>query len=1161
MSKYSVEIELTDCTLIYDLFENPFIEKWVRILQHDLEVSKVTINNNGDFYGSALYSAEDLSKKMQNCVDIVNAYIPGSIKNKVQVKMTHHELMLLHKDFEDLLPDPRYCPPAADSKVVSALTELNIFIHQYENLTMPPLTHVDISPRPVNRFQFSDSDYQYFSTEYNKGYMYLSYGVTGIPPMNAYLQRLTDRFVSQDNVTAGFSLYFDGIKQQAKKEEMAVWFKSTWNVDISDPKLALGFIPLGKLRDMDKIDSIIPKIISSRKVLNVRITQPPKLDDFSQWATPFDEKKAAAAINVAPAPVLKPAPPVVVNKEVKQVNPHWPTEQEFFYHLQLNPYVFLPVEFNHRACFNEAEALLKSFVDHRPYDQKSMDNQDGRWRSLAIYGLGGDSTKTQNHVEYGVSEPEYKLTEIASRCPETVRFLESITDLAKCQRVRFMLLEPGAEIQIHSDGPDQDVTWATNIALNMPEDCEFWTDVDPSGKHNLYSKRIPIKDGSVFLFNNAPYHYLKNNSKFNRIHIIIHGPLRLDPNKYLDFARAQNNVTNKKDLLNKLVFKKAFMGKKISDELLNDWVAAGIDSGFFPSTIATALIEDETLDDVTRVEASDLITQASLYPLKPERVNFKNIDKWLQEKKHTDARYAFLIGSGTYALTLESFYIEAARALGELERSGAPLMGQIIDRPVTYQDGQVLPFMHEQLLLVNLDAVNTTSLGVPYENSAIKFTNYEASIVNIHDNYTPLFLKPGNKVQERMGKSGWCSLWMSELIKNGKTILNVPMGLRSAKLFSYPKSPKDYQYNDIKKRITDKLEGGRSKVFIFNNEKLKIDLPVEFAPDALVTVAAGFKPFVLLKQIWGKRVPRKIIFVDNSTRSIAHVKEVVQASNYTELLEVLVQEAVRQFPNVDIPEAKRFVQKHLDEIITSEFDGDFKQLALQLERCRSAEFHEIDFIKNPNGLLRVFNPEVKTLFWHSNAWDSNALYYQMTEAASVENYNSLAGEMARKLNVQAWRSKHGETALIGSTMKHPMHVFTNGLDYSLRSEMMLLDRKEQTQSYEKSYEFEYLVKIYFFLTENRVSWSVRVSEMYVQTFNTTLDVIESIYTHYKDERLYNVRPFLVEQKSGYVRMTYYTADGMELNFRFKTDAWKNLMTRYEIMKKNSKGMSVASITI
>src|SRR5262249_17622552 len=199
-------------------------------------------------------------------------------------------------------------------------------------------------------------------------------------------------------------------------------------------------------------------------------------------------------------------------------------------------------------------ALMDLFVGHR-YG-KGGDAETGRWMSLALQARGGDCRNTES--SQGESRP-YALTEIADRCPHTMRFLKGLTDFGQCGRVRFMLLEPGAGVPVHHDFDDNffPVGLAVNISLNMPQGCKFYADTRPDGTSTPYTVEVPFADsGTVMLFNNSKYHRLVNESAVPRMHMIFHGPLRYSNDRIIADARRQNELHSDFDVLRAILWKK-----------------------------------------------------------------------------------------------------------------------------------------------------------------------------------------------------------------------------------------------------------------------------------------------------------------------------------------------------------------------------------------------------------------------------------------------------------------------------------------------------------------------------------------------------------------------------------------------------------------------------
>lgn len=182
-------------------------------------------------------------------------------------------------------------------------------------------------------------------------------------------------------------------------------------------------------------------------------------------------------------------------------------------------------------------------LEYVPYRTANCVN----WEVIALYGHDGDAKKAiYHHSTYGIDNPTPDWTEIAVHCPVTKNFLSSGL-FNNFNRIRFMKLKPGGHIVLHNDLPNgadgslrsNYVLGCYHFSLSQPKKCFFnienWGD-------------IPIKGGSCFLFCNAFNHELKNNSKHDRIHIIVHGEINMNYwekhifNAWNNFIKRYQNV-------------------------------------------------------------------------------------------------------------------------------------------------------------------------------------------------------------------------------------------------------------------------------------------------------------------------------------------------------------------------------------------------------------------------------------------------------------------------------------------------------------------------------------------------------------------------------------------------------------------------------------------
>jgi hypothetical protein len=170
-------------------------------------------------------------------------------------------------------------------------------------------------------------------------------------------------------------------------------------------------------------------------------------------------------------------------------------------------YLKLDIPFPHEAMLAEAKALRHRYVEHRGGESKG-------WMSLTLHGFG--ENKTGVWKDYGfktsVEASDHMFwTEAADLCPITKNFFLTNFPCNKFGRVRFMLLEAGGYINMHSDS-NMPMVENINMVLNNPEECVWnWGDGDPNP---------PMQPGGAYAMNISYHHAVYNNSNEDRYHII-----------------------------------------------------------------------------------------------------------------------------------------------------------------------------------------------------------------------------------------------------------------------------------------------------------------------------------------------------------------------------------------------------------------------------------------------------------------------------------------------------------------------------------------------------------------------------------------------------------------------------------------------------------------
>lgn len=170
-------------------------------------------------------------------------------------------------------------------------------------------------------------------------------------------------------------------------------------------------------------------------------------------------------------------------------------------------YLKLDIPFPYEAMLEEAKAMRHRYVTHRG-------SESNGWKSLTLHGFGED--KTGIWRDYGfktsVEASDHMFwTEAADLCPVTKEFFLTNFPCHKYGRVRFMLLEAGGYIGMHSDA-NMKLLENITLVLNNPIDCIWtWGDGEQSP---------PMIPGEAYAMNISYHHAIYNNSNEDRFHII-----------------------------------------------------------------------------------------------------------------------------------------------------------------------------------------------------------------------------------------------------------------------------------------------------------------------------------------------------------------------------------------------------------------------------------------------------------------------------------------------------------------------------------------------------------------------------------------------------------------------------------------------------------------
>ena len=189
---------------------------------------------------------------------------------------------------------------------------------------------------------------------------------------------------------------------------------------------------------------------------------------------------------------------------------------------------------------------------------------------------------------------------------------------------------------------------------------------------------------------------------------------------------------------------------------------------------------------------------------------------------------------------------------------------------IMLRDTDQYPYFHKQSLAINLDlwkVCGRPDIGYN-EVGTTDLPLYERSRENVHDDYTPLWLRPSNAgtVAITNKRFGWTVIAASLI--NGYTIPNLPIEVRKTKFYIYPDdNPEDLVNaveiirngspfdilrisNETQQKYLHKLvwtvnSDKNSAIYLFNTGDVLVNRQLMNGkmPGAIWTTASGFKSF------------------------------------------------------------------------------------------------------------------------------------------------------------------------------------------------------------------------------------------------------------------------------------------------------------------------------
>lgn len=252
--------------LDWKVYDNPAATMWFKML---LALTKKEVSFYPRFSGfiSPHKTMKDIQKNLNLCIDIINAESTYKISEYASDYFDQDFANVIHHHFELLagsIEKPSHYFRNSSLFVRRAILSLNHLIHDMESL------HRSIQGRqnkflsscgivsevfgPVERFKIPEEFLTYFSLDTEFGDMVLHYSQIGKTWWEVFLDRdeeIHNSAILPLYVMSGeFDIIFVAEKTHAQTKQDFFRFLKNKNLNIEDPKLALGYLSVaGLVRD------------------------------------------------------------------------------------------------------------------------------------------------------------------------------------------------------------------------------------------------------------------------------------------------------------------------------------------------------------------------------------------------------------------------------------------------------------------------------------------------------------------------------------------------------------------------------------------------------------------------------------------------------------------------------------------------------------------------------------------------------------------------------------------------------------------------------------------------------------------------------------------------------------------------------------------------
>jgi hypothetical protein len=276
---YDITLQGTNTvTLTYKLEQHRPAQVWAGLMSSaEVKNLRSTLNPWLDFDKSILPSRVN---HLLELVDKLNEWLPSS--KKITEKWDHNNHQLSVNKFHIHFPEQE--KTETDPVRKSQLSEYNDLIHEIEILAFgrnkKQIPHLLICPEYYEMIPLESNDYKLFRAQRKFGELCLHYCHVGRHPFELFaaddINCPIDQIVPQSRISTFHTLRFytdDFLEHYFKPRFREFYERSTLKqlLPFNDPRMAFGYIPMGKLVTDLSSEEIINQVKSCNTIINWRL--------------------------------------------------------------------------------------------------------------------------------------------------------------------------------------------------------------------------------------------------------------------------------------------------------------------------------------------------------------------------------------------------------------------------------------------------------------------------------------------------------------------------------------------------------------------------------------------------------------------------------------------------------------------------------------------------------------------------------------------------------------------------------------------------------------------------------------------------------------------------------------------------------------------------